>query len=109
MLMIPHCHDNQLTDGGNVVIPKHHTRSSPQKYYFSVPATHFSYKMSKPQGLVRRKGLGKLKKIHLIGSRTRDLSACSIVPYTTLPLPQKNTMTVDNTLIVILMKSVGKR
>jgi hypothetical protein len=36
--------------------------------------------MSKPQGLVQPEGLGKLKKvIHLIGSRTRDLQACSIV------------------------------
>jgi hypothetical protein len=36
---------------------------------------------------VRLEGLGKFKKfIHLIGSRTRDLSACSIVPQpTTLP------------------------
>jgi hypothetical protein len=31
-------------------------------------------------------GLGKLKKIHLIGTRTRNLPACSIVPQpTTLP------------------------
>jgi hypothetical protein len=30
--------------------------------------------MSKPQGLVRLKGLGKLKKFsHLIGSRTHDI------------------------------------
>jgi hypothetical protein len=35
-----------------------------------------------PQGLVRLEGLGKFKNkfIHLIGSRTRDLPACSIVP-----------------------------
>jgi hypothetical protein len=31
-------------------------------------------------------GFGQLKKIHLIGTRTRDLPACSIVPQpTTLP------------------------
>jgi hypothetical protein len=31
-------------------------------------------------------GLGKLKKIHLIGARTRDRPACSIVPQpATLP------------------------
>jgi hypothetical protein len=29
---------------------------------------------------VRLEGLGQLKKIHLIGIRTRDLPACSIVP-----------------------------
>jgi hypothetical protein len=35
---------------------------------------------------VRLEGLGQLKKIHLIGIRTRDLAACSIVPQpTTLP------------------------
>jgi hypothetical protein len=36
---------------------------------------------------VRLEGLGKLKKfIHLIGSRTRDFPACSLVP---LPLPYR--------------------
>jgi hypothetical protein len=35
---------------------------------------------------VRLEGLGQLKKIHLIGTRTRNLPACSIVPQpTTLP------------------------
>jgi hypothetical protein len=36
--------------------------------------------------MVRLDGLGQLKKIHLIGTRTRDLPVCSIVPQpTTLP------------------------
>jgi hypothetical protein len=36
--------------------------------------------------IVRLEGLGKLKKNYLIGTRTRDLPACSIVPQpTTLP------------------------
>jgi hypothetical protein len=35
---------------------------------------------------VRLEGLGQLKQIHLIGTRTRDLPVCSIVPQpTTLP------------------------
>jgi hypothetical protein len=35
---------------------------------------------------VRLEVLGQLKKIHLFGTRTRDLPACSIVPQrTTLP------------------------
>jgi hypothetical protein len=39
-----------------------------------------------PRAIVRLEGLGKLKKIHLIEPRTRDLPACSIVPQqTTLP------------------------
>jgi hypothetical protein len=29
---------------------------------------------------MRLEGLGQLKKIHLIGTRTHDLPACSIVP-----------------------------
>jgi hypothetical protein len=29
---------------------------------------------------MRREGLGKLRKIHLIGTPSRDLPACSIVP-----------------------------
>jgi hypothetical protein len=39
-----------------------------------------------PRAIVRPEGLGKLKKINLSGTRTRDLPACSIVPQpTTLP------------------------
>jgi hypothetical protein len=35
---------------------------------------------------MRLEGLGKLKTIHLIGTRSRDLPVCSIVPQpTTLP------------------------
>jgi hypothetical protein len=53
---------------------------------------------------VRLEGLGKLKKTHLIGTRTRDLRVCSIVPQpTTLPLApninliQKETTTSQHT------------
>jgi hypothetical protein len=82
MLTIPHCLDNRLTDGGKVVSPTHLPKITPQKhYYFSVSGTHFCWMFSEPQGLVRPEGLGKLKKfIYLIGSLTRDLPACSIVP-----------------------------
>jgi hypothetical protein len=39
-----------------------------------------------PRAIVRLERLGKFKKIHLIGIRSRDLPACSIVPQpTTLP------------------------
>jgi hypothetical protein len=38
-------------------------------------------RLSKPQGVVRLQGSGKLKKcIHLIGTRTRDLPARSVEP-----------------------------
>jgi hypothetical protein len=83
MLKIPHFLDNLLTNGGEVVSPTHRPRSTPQKHYTRISAsgTHFCKRPSKPHGLVRPKGLLKLKKklIHLIGSRTRDLPACSIV------------------------------
>jgi hypothetical protein len=80
MLRIPHCLDSRLADGGEAVSPTHRPRSTPQKHYFSASGTHFCYRLSKPQGLARPEGLGKLKKkkIHLIGFRTRDLPACSI-------------------------------
>jgi hypothetical protein len=39
-----------------------------------------------PKAIVRLEGLGQLKKIHPIGTRTRDFPACSVVPQpTTLP------------------------
>jgi hypothetical protein len=81
MLRIPHCLDSRLTDGGKVVRPKHRLRSIPQKHYFSAFDSHFCYRLSESQGLVRPQGLGKLRNfIHLIGSRTSDLPACSLVP-----------------------------
>jgi hypothetical protein len=59
-------------------------RFTPQKHYVSASGTHFCWKLSKPQALVRPEELGKsIKIIHLIGSRSRDLGACSIV---SLPL-----------------------
>jgi hypothetical protein len=56
--------------------------------FFSVPDTHFCQRLSKPQGLMRLEGLVKLKKFNsLLGTRTRDLPTCSLVPQQiTLPL-----------------------
>jgi hypothetical protein len=97
MLRIPHCLDNRLTDGGEVVSPTHRPRFIPQKHYFSASVTHFCYRLSKPQAIVRLEGLGKLKEfIHLIWSRTRDLPACSIVPSLRYRVPQSY---VDNKMI----------
>jgi hypothetical protein len=40
---------------------------TPKKHYFYASGTHFCWRLSKPQGLVRLEGLGKLIKIiHLI-------------------------------------------
>jgi hypothetical protein len=36
--------------------------STPQKHFFAASGTHFRYKLSKPQGIVRLEGLGKLRK-----------------------------------------------
>jgi hypothetical protein len=78
---MPHCTDNRLTDGCKVVSLTRRPRSTPHKYYFSASGTHFCWRLSKSQGLVWPEGLCKLKElIHFIGSRTRDLPACSIVP-----------------------------
>jgi hypothetical protein len=67
-------------EGGKVVSPTHRPHFTPQKQYsFYVSGTHFCSGLSKPQGLVRPEGLGKLKN-HLIGYRTRDLPVSIIVP-----------------------------
>jgi hypothetical protein len=47
-----------------------------------------------PRAIVRPEGLGKFEKIHLIGTRSRDLPACSIVPQPTM-LPRASTF-IDN-------------
>jgi hypothetical protein len=45
---------------------------------FSVSGTHFCSRLGKPQVLVWPEELGILKKlIHLIGTQTRDLPACT--------------------------------
>jgi hypothetical protein len=44
-----------------------------------IPDTHFPYRLSRPQGLVRLEGLGQTKKSNdLVGNRTQDHPACSI-------------------------------
>jgi hypothetical protein len=42
----------------------HRQRSTPQKHYFPTSGTRLFLRLSKPQGLMRPEGLGKLKKIH---------------------------------------------
>jgi hypothetical protein len=74
--------DNRLTDGGKAVSPTDRPRFTLQKHYFSASGTHFCQRLIQPQSLVRPEGLGKLRKfVHLIGSPSRDIPACSIVPY----------------------------
>jgi hypothetical protein len=75
--------DSRLTDGGKVFSLTRRPPFTPQEdssYSFLLRGWVDS------RAIVRLKGLGKLKKIHLIGTRTRDLPVCSIVPQpTTLP------------------------
>jgi hypothetical protein len=82
MLIIPHCRDNRLTDGGKVVSPTHRPRSDRQEHHFSASGTHFCWRLSKRQGPVRPERLGKLKKIiKLVGSPTCDLLAHCLNDY----------------------------
>jgi hypothetical protein len=57
MLRIPHCPDNQLTDGGEIVSLTCWQRSNPQKFFF-----HFWY-LFMLEAELRLERLGKLKKI----------------------------------------------
>jgi hypothetical protein len=87
MLRIPHCLDSRFTDGGNVVSPTHRPCTTPQKHYFSASGTHFYWRLSDPQGLVRPEGLDKWKKEnHLIGFGTLDHPVCSAL---TTMLPRR--------------------
>jgi hypothetical protein len=49
----------------------------------NLPGTHFCKKLSGPQGHSAAGRIRSIEKIHLIGTRTRDLPACSIVPQPT--------------------------
>jgi hypothetical protein len=82
-----HSLDNRLIDGGEVISLKHRPRSTLLKRFPSASATRFCCRLGKPRGLERLKGLGKLtKSMHLIGPRTSDCPARSIVSQpTTLP------------------------
>jgi hypothetical protein len=53
---------------------------------------------------VRLEGLGQLKKFHLIGNRTSDLPACSIVPQPTT-LPRAPYKTVQREILSLIINS----
>jgi hypothetical protein len=77
MLRIPHCLDSRLTDGGTVVSPAHRPHFTPHKHFW------YSFMLEAewipgPSVAGRIKLIEKL--IYFVGSRTRDLLACSTVP-----------------------------
>jgi hypothetical protein len=84
MLRFPHCLYTRvrLTDCGKVVSPAHLPRSTLQNFFFFFASgTDYCERLSKPQGLVKPERIGKLEKnIHLIGSRSRNVSGYSIEP-----------------------------
>jgi hypothetical protein len=81
MSRLPHFLDNRLTDGGEVS-PTRRPAFTPGK----IPGTHFCWRLSRLQGHSAAGRIRSIEKSDDIGNRTRDLSACSIVPQpTTLP------------------------
>jgi hypothetical protein len=87
----------RLTDGGEVVRLTRWPPFTPLPR--KSPGTHFYYILSRPQG---HSAVGRIMSIEksndLIGNRTRDLPACSIVPQpTTLPrAPDSNQVSVEH-------------
>jgi hypothetical protein len=85
---LPRFLDNRLTDGGEFVSLMHQLPFTPRKIH----DTHFCLRLSRPQGHSAAGSIRSIEKIHLIGTRTRDLMACNIVPQpTTLPLAPRYT------------------
>jgi hypothetical protein len=79
---LSHLLDNRLKDDGKVLSL---TRRPPFTHR-KIPGTHFCYRLCRPQGHSVAGWIRSIEKIHLIGTRTSDLPACSIVPQpTTLP------------------------
>jgi hypothetical protein len=83
MLRITHFLGNRFTDGGVVLSLTRRQRFISQKDYLLLICVRRGVNS---RAIVRREGLGKLKKYDHIGNRTRDLLVCSIVRQpTTVP------------------------
>jgi hypothetical protein len=78
VLRILHCLDNRLPEGGEAVSLMRRLRSTQQKH---LPVLISVRGRVNPMTIVRLEGLGKLKEFRgLIGIRSWELPACSIVP-----------------------------
>jgi hypothetical protein len=81
----PNFPHNRLTDGGEVVSHKQRPPFTPRK----IPGTHFCYGLSRPQGHSMAGRIRTIEKSNdLIGIRTRDLTARSVVPQPTILCPK---------------------
>jgi hypothetical protein len=80
MLRMPHCIDNRQAEGGKVVSPTHRQHFTLQKHcFFFVSGTHFSQRLSVPQGLVLPERLLQLKK--KIASSGLELATFRLAAY----------------------------
>jgi hypothetical protein len=83
----------RLKDGGKIVSFTRRPPFTPRK----IPGTNFCSRLCRPQGHNAAGRIKLIEKVHLIGNRTRDLQACSIVPQpTTLPLAPYLIVTAKN-------------
>jgi hypothetical protein len=60
-------------------MPNRQPHFTPRFFFVKIPGTRFEAESTRT-AIVRPEELGKLEKIHLIRTQTRDLSPCSIVP-----------------------------
>jgi hypothetical protein len=78
MLKIPHCLENRLADGDEVVSPTHGSALLPNEHFSLCFSLCYS---SKPRGIVRPEEVRKFIKFsYIIGSRTSDLPPRRTVP-----------------------------
>jgi hypothetical protein len=84
--------DNRLIDGGEVVSLKRQLRSNPRK----LTGTRFYIRgWVNLRAIARLERIGTLKNNDLIGNRTRNLPACSILPQRT-KLPHTPSITTTD-------------
>jgi hypothetical protein len=99
-LRVPHFLDNRLTDGGKVVSL---TRRPP---FTSQEGSWHSFLLEAESTPGPQFGW-KDEKFHLIGTRTRDLPACSIVPQPTT-LPRAPIIIIIIIIIYFVICGVGR-